>query len=91
MALQIQEATLREFFERSGTLARGTGFLARFLVAWPESTQGYRPFTEAPASWPHLAAFHRRVAAILNQTFLMNEDGALTPAVLVLTPEAKAA
>lgn len=65
VALQIQESTLRSFFDRSGGLARGTGFLARFLVAWPESTQGYRPFTEAPSNWPHLAQFHKRIAAIL--------------------------
>ncbi len=30
----------------SGALARGTGFLARFLVAWPESTQGHRPYSD---------------------------------------------
>ena len=33
VALQVQEATLRSFMERSGDLARGTGFLARFLIA----------------------------------------------------------
>lgn len=44
VALQVQEPTLRAFFDRSGELARGTGFLARFLVAWPDSTQGSRPF-----------------------------------------------
>lgn len=91
MGLMIQETTLREYFSKSGGLARGTGFLARFLVAWPESTQGQRPFTEAPANWPHLAAFHRRIAAILNQPAPIDEDGALTPAMLSLAPEAKAA
>jgi len=91
VALQVQEPTLREFFAKSGALARGTGFLARFLVAWPESTQGFRPFTEAPANWPHLAAFHRRTAAILNQSAPIDEDGALTPAMLSLAPDAKAA
>lgn len=91
VALQVQEPTLREFFSRSGALARGTGFLARFLVAWPESTQGQRPFTEPPANWPHLAAFHRRIAAILDQPAPIDEDGALTPAMLSLAPDAKAA
>ena len=90
MGLMVQEITLREYFSKSGGLARGTGFLARFLVAWPESTQGQRPFTEAPANWPHLAAFHRRIAAILNQPAPIDEDGALTPAMLSLAPEAKA-
>jgi len=91
VALQIQEATLRSFFERSGGLARGTGFLARFLVAWPESTQGSRPFTEAPANWPHLATFHKRIAAILANPVPIDEDGALSPALVMLSPEAKAA
>ena len=91
VALQVQEATLQSFFDRSAGLARGTGFLARFLVAWPESTQGYRPFTEAPANWPALAVFHRRIAAILADPVPMDEAGALSPAVLMLTPEAKAA
>ena len=91
VALQIQEPTLRSFFDRSGGLARGTGFLARFLVAWPESTQGFRPFTEAPPNWPHLAAFHRRIAALLANPVPMNEEGELSPALLMLAPEAKAA
>lgn len=91
VALQVQEATLRTFFDRSGGLARGTGFLARFLVAWPESTQGFRPFTEAPANWPALAAFNRRIAAILEQPAPVDENGALTPPLLPLTAEAKAA
>ncbi len=91
VALQVQEPTLREFFERSGALARGCGFLARFLVAWPESTQGFRPFTEAPANWTHLAAFNRRIAAILDSPAPLDDDGALTPAMLNMTADAKAA
>lgn len=91
MGLQVQEATLRSFFDRSGGLARGTGFLARFLVAWPESTQGFRPFTDPPASWPHLAAFNQRITMILNQPVPIDEAGSLTPPLLPLSPGAKAA
>ena len=91
IALQIQEATLRSFFDKTGALARGTGFLARFLVAWPESTQGFRPFTEPPDNWPHLAAFNRRIAAILDQPAPIDDDGALIPALLTLAPDAKTA
>ncbi len=91
VALQVQEPTLREFFSRSGALARGTGFLARFLVAWPESTQGQRPFTESPENWQHLDAFNRRIAEILELDAPIDEDGALTPLMLSMTPEAKAA
>ena len=91
MGLQVQAATLREFFDRSGALARGIGFLARFLLAWPESTQGLRPFAEAPANWPHLGAFNRRMGALLEQPVQIDSEGALTPAMLTLTPEAKQA
>jgi putative DNA primase/helicase len=91
IALQVQEPTLREFFSKSGALARGTGFLARFLVAWPASTQGYRPFAEAPAHWPALAVFNQRLAAILSQPEPIDDDGALSPAMLSLSPEAKRA
>jgi putative DNA primase/helicase len=50
MALQVQEATIRAFFANTKGLARGTGFLARFLVSWPQSTQGKRHFTDAPTN-----------------------------------------
>ena len=90
IALQIQESTLLEFLKKSGALARGTGFLARFLVAWPESTQGHRPFKEAPEHWPALAAFNQRLAAILNQPAPI-DNGVLEPTMLSLSPEAKRA
>lgn len=90
VALQIQEATLKAFFDKSGGLARGTGFLARFLVAWPESTQGWRPFTEPPDTWPKLARFNQRITEILNTEPPFNEQGELAPAMLSFTPAAKA-
>ncbi|MEB2319038.1 MAG: YfjI family protein [Pseudomonadota bacterium] len=89
VALQVQEATLRDFLGRAGALARGSGFLARFLVAWPESTQGHRAFTEAPASWPALAVFNRRLAAILAEPVVMDDDGALVPPVIGFAPDAR--
>lgn len=91
MGIQVQAATLRSFFDRSGGLARGTGFLARFLSSWPESTQGFRQFTDPPESWPALAAFNRRVAAILESPVTIDDDGALSPSMLSLTPQTKAA
>jgi len=91
MGLQVQRATLLSFFEKSGALARGTGFLARFLIACPKSTQGHRPFTEAPEHWLSLAVFNQRITEILNQSVSISEDGALTPQMLTLSSEAKSA
>jgi len=89
MALQVQESTLRAFCESTKGLARGTGFLARFLLCWPVSTQGTRYFTEAPKNWPNLAAFNSRLTALLDQAVPIDDDGALNPAMLKLSPEAK--
>lgn len=91
MALQVQEATIRAFFENTKGLARGTGFLARFLISWPQSTQGSRNFTEAPVNWPALEEFNSRMKVILNRPAPIDDDGALTPDMLKLAPNAKAA
>lgn len=90
MGLQIQETTLRKFFDQSGDLARGTGFLARFLIAWPESTQGTRMFEEAPKDWPSLTAFNRRIREILEYKVPIH-DGKLQPRTLELSAKAKKA
>ncbi len=91
MALQVQESTIRAFFANTKGLARGTGFLARFLVAWPESTQGTRYFTAAPKDWPALATFNNRLSTILKMAAPIDETGVLTPVMLTLSPEAMAA
>jgi len=79
MGLQVQEATLRSFFERSKGLTRGTGFLARFPLSWPESMQGRRPFTDPPRSWPALAKFNSRIAEILKLPVKIDEEGSTLP------------
>ncbi|RDK04484.1 YfjI family protein [Paraburkholderia lacunae] len=91
VALQVQEATFRSFFKKTGTLARGTGFMARFLMAWPQSTQGTRLFKEAPEQWPHMAMFNQRIGEILRTPVPMDDDGHLQPQMLTLSPDAKVA
>jgi putative DNA primase/helicase len=87
----VQEPALQDFLSSTGDLARGSGFLARFLVAWPTSTQGSRMYTAAPKAWPSVAAFNRRMDELLRQPVPMDEVGRLTPALMTFTPEAKAA
>jgi putative DNA primase/helicase len=91
MSLMIQEATLRSFYGKSGSLARGSGFFARFLLAWPESTQGNRQYTEPPEHWPALNAFNKQITEILNQDVPINKNGELEPLMMQLSPEAKSA
>ena len=89
VALQAQEATLRAFLDQNRGLARGTGFLARFLIAWPASTQGNRFFKKAPASWPALGKYQQRILALL-ETPLPMADEVLQPHLLQLNNRAAA-
>lgn len=91
IALQVQEPTLRNFFEKSGALARGMGFFARFLIAWPQSTQGQRFFTEPPSDWHFCNEFNRRLGSILANPIPLDDEGGLVPILMSLTEEAKAA
>ena len=92
MSLSIQPVAILEFLRKYGDIARGSGFLARFLIAWPESTQGYRHFEDPPETWPALAAFNTRIRAILDMPLPFDDTGnGLTPTLLELSPEAKEA
>jgi putative DNA primase/helicase len=89
IVLQVQEATLREFIRKTGSLARGTGFFARFLICWPESTQGYRFFSEPPKIMYAVNRFNDRLYSILKQGQTIDERGTLAPHILSLSLEAK--
>ena len=88
--LMVQPEALRGFLERAGTLPRGTGFIARFMIAWPRTTQGTRSYRPAPEAMPHMALFGERIRELLAQPLTTDERGCLTPAVLDLSPEARA-
>ena len=89
--LMAQPEALRGFLERAGTLPRGTGFIARFLIAWPASTQGTRAYRPAPAAMPAVERFGQRITALLDTPLTTDARGGLTPIVLDLSPTAHAA
>lgn len=91
MGLAVQADTVKAFFDNSKGLARGTGFLARFLVAWPTSTQGSRLFKEPPTAWPKLTVFNERITELLNKIPVLNVAGGISPVTLDFSIEAKAA
>ncbi|MHB1934822.1 MAG: YfjI family protein [Leptospirillum sp.] len=91
MGLATQKATIQEFFEASKGLARGTGFMARFLIAWPESTQGTRFWKDAPPSWPNLTRFQHRLVELLDKTPLPDGDNGLDLPVRSFTNEGQRA
>lgn len=88
VSLQIQEASLRRFFEKNLELARGSGFLARFLLCWPVTTQGERKYRPAGAM-PALGRFNHRIREILDQPLNWKLGRTLEPIMLSLMPEAE--
>lgn len=91
MGLATQPATIREFFEASKGLARGSGFLARFLICHPETTQGTRFWKDAPASWPCLTKFQNRLIELLEQTPNPDGDRGLEPPMMDFSTDGRAA
>ena len=91
VGVQVQAPVLQRFIAGTDGLARGSGFLARFLVAWPDSTQGTRPFTDPPDTWPELDKFHTRLQAVLAIPVTLDAHGGLDPQLLTLSSGAKSA
>jgi len=89
--VMVQPEALRGFIARAGALPRGTGFLARFLIAWPESTQGQRSYQPAPAVMPAVEGFNMRIRALLDTPLTTDALGGLAPTALDMSPSAHAA
>jgi hypothetical protein len=89
--LMLQPEALRGFLERTGTLPRASGFFARFLIAWPASTQGTRSYRVAPVSMPAVERFGLRIRELLDKPLCTHADGGLQPIDLALSPPAHAA
>jgi putative DNA primase/helicase len=87
--LQVQPKVLENFMGKSGELARGVGYFARFLFSQPDSTQGTRFYKEPKPGMPALEAFTARVRYLLSIPVNVDEDGRLHTCDLTLDPEAK--
>ncbi|MDH5637728.1 MAG: DUF3987 domain-containing protein, partial [Nitrospinota bacterium] len=90
VCLAVQPAVLQNFHDDNAELARGSGFWARFLLSWPESTQGIRFYVEPPIDTPALSNFNKRIADIVAAELPLDDTGNLSPKLLTLSPQAKA-
>ncbi len=77
MGLMLQPAILANFVSQGNGVARGIGYLARFLFSQPESTQGTR-FYKEPPPMPGLEAFQQRVTQLLEYHAVFDELGNLS-------------
>jgi len=88
--LMVQPAVMDRFLQRHGMLARSSGFLARFFIASPLSTQGTRFINPFYGSTEALCAFERRVVELLSETVKLSAAGQLEAATLEFDAEAQA-
>lgn len=83
LGLAAQPSVMRAFYEASGTIARGSGFFARFLLSQPDSTQGTRFLSIEEASadrygqLPYLNQHHAQLRQLLEQSYQNGKGGAL--------------
>lgn len=67
MNIAVQPEVLNKFLNRTGAIARGSGFLARPLLAMPATTQGTRFYKEPPTDgFPLVEQFNERIRALLD-------------------------
>lgn len=72
-------------------IMQGQGFLARFLIAWPESLAGTRFYRDAdPARDSRLGRYWQRMTSLLVKEPTKDENGELTPPILEMEPAALA-
>lgn len=88
-SIMVQPQTLKKFLREQGAVARDIGFLARFLVCEPASTQGTR-FDKDPTDLVALKIFERQIRKFLNEP-LPFDNGALKPGVVILEGSARKA
>ena len=89
VSILTQPAVLRNYLSRHGEEARGSGHLARYLVAWPTSTQGYRFVQPNELAWDHMPTLHARFAELIQEYLAMRASGHIQRKVLEFTPDAK--
>jgi hypothetical protein len=91
--LMVQPAAFAALIGIGDGLARGLGFLARFLLSWPTSTMGTRFYRPPPAVLPALGEFDHRIRALLDMPLPFEfeaTDNALDPPLMQLSAPARA-
>lgn len=90
VGLMVQPDIFAAFLRGRGALGRASGQWARYLIAQPPSTKGWRYMGYEDQQWSHLPVFHARCAALLSEYADRKAKGT-PPEVLRFSREAKEA
>ncbi|MBN6104909.1 DUF3987 domain-containing protein [Xanthomonas sp. CFBP 8703] len=87
-SIMTHEAVLNKFFRRQGDIAHGSGHLARYLIAYPTSTKGYRTTWRDPPEPVKLPTFQARIQELLDSYDGHIRAGTLARQVIEFSDEA---
>ncbi|MFV8624996.1 YfjI family protein [Ralstonia nicotianae] len=88
LSYQVQSAVLNDLLRRRGDVMRGSGHCARYLVAYPPSTQGTRIKYRLDGEFCHLPKFHKRLREVLDEWERRINAGATERTILEFAEDA---
>ncbi|MGQ3003535.1 MAG: YfjI family protein [Hydrogenophaga sp.] len=88
-SIMVQSSALQGHLRKQGDTPRGTGFWARFLITWPESTMGTRFLYDREPTWEKLNDFHANIEAMMGD-FEEEDSGDSEVRVYELDEDARA-
>ena len=86
--LGVQPDMFRTFYDGSTKTSKSSGFLARCLISYPKSLQGFR-LGVRPKNTPHLNRFLIRIEELLNLKIDIDLNGGIQFKTLTLSREAE--
>lgn len=89
VCIYTQWKPFNDYQIKRGSLAKGTGHYARYLVAKPLSMQGHRKVPKNEQTWTRLKLLHDRIKILLDKHQTMIESGNYSREIIEFTEEAK--
>lgn len=87
-SIMAQKSAFDEYMNRCGEKSRGSGLWARFLVCYPESTQGTRTIKNETMHWDQCKKFSARITELLRQNVVLLNSPAHERQIVDFSPEA---
>ena len=87
--LMMQPLLLDQMISQATGISRQSGFLARCLLAYPDSTMGTRFYQDPPAQLEGLNEYEQRIKECLDQSQRLNQTGCINLPILKMSSQAK--
>ena len=89
VSFMVQQGVFQDFLKQHGGISRGSGHWARYLIGWPDSTQGMRFMAYEDVEWMYLPTFHARLTELIEEYDRMVEAGDVKRTVVDFSEDAK--